>query len=248
MPDHLDALAGLTLIFVAAGMVKGVIGLGLPTVAMAFLTLTMPPADAAAILVLPSFVTNVWQLAGPQLARLLRRLWPMQLASALATVATAHWLGAVSSAGAVAGLGAALMLYALTGLAPPVRLELPAPLEPWLGPVVGAATGTVTAMTGVFVIPAVPYLQALRLSPDDLVQALGISFTVSTIALAISLAGEGQFGWPNAAASALALAAAFAGMILGTMLRARMAPATFRRWFFIGLLLLGAHLLLRGLF
>jgi len=74
MPDHLDALAGLTLIFVAAGMVKGVIGLGLPTVAMAFLTLTMPPADAAAILVLPSFVTNVWQLAGPQLARLLRRL------------------------------------------------------------------------------------------------------------------------------------------------------------------------------
>jgi len=247
MPDHLDALAGLTLIFVAAGMVKGVIGLGLPTVAMAFLTLTMPPADAAAILVLPSFVTNVWQLAGPQLARLLRRLWSMQLASALATVATAHWLGAVSSAGAVAGLGAALMLYALTGLAP-VRLELPAAVEPWLGPVVGAATGAVTAMTGVFVIPAVPYLHALRLSPDDLVQALGISFTVSTIALAISLAGEGQFGWPNAGASALALTAAFAGMILGTMLRARMAPATFRRWFFIGLLLLGAHLLLRGLF
>ena len=171
----------------------------------------------------------------------------MQLASALATVATSHWLGAVSSAGAVAGLGAALMLYALTGLAP-VRLELPAAVEPWLGPVVGAATGAVTAMTGVFVIPAVPYLHALRLSPDDLVQALGISFTVSTIALAISLAGEGQFGWPNAGASALALTAAFAGMILGTMLRARMAPATFRRWFFIGLLLLGAHLLLRGLF
>ena len=193
---------------------------------MAFLTLTMPPADAAAILVLPSFVTNVWQLAGPQLARLLRRLWPMQLASALATVSTARWLGAVSSAGAVAGLGAALMLYALTGLAP-VRLELPAAVEPWLGPVVGAATGAVTAMTGVFVIPAVPYLHALRLSPDDLVQALGISFTVSTIALAISLAGEGQFGWPNAGASALALTAAFAGMILGTMLRARMAPPPF---------------------
>lgn len=247
MADHLGALAGLTLIFVAAGMVKGAIGLGLPTVAMAFLTLTMPPADAATILVLPSFVTNVWQLAGPQLARLLRRLWPMQLASGLATVAAAHWLGAVSSAGAVAGLGAALMLYAVTGLAP-VRLELPTRLEPWLGPVVGAATGAVTAMTGVFVIPAVPYLQALRLSPDDLVQALGISFTVSTIALALSLVGEGQFGWPNAGASALALAAAFAGMMLGAALRARMAPTAFRRWFFIGLLLLGAHLLLRGLY
>lgn len=246
MPDHLGLLAGLTLIFVLAGLIKGVIGLGLPTVAMAFLTLMLPPADAAAILVLPSFVTNVWQLAGPQLARLLRRLWPMQLASALATLATAHWFGAVSSAGAVAGLGAALVLYALTGLAP-LRLELPARLEPWLGPLVGAATGAVTAMTGVFVIPAVPYLHALRLSPDDLIQALGISFTVSTIALAVALAGGGQFAWPSVGASGLVLAGAFAGMILGTALRARMQPATFRRWFFIGLMALGAHLLLRGL-
>lgn len=246
MPDHLGVLAGLTLIFVLAGLIKGVIGLGLPTVAMAFLTLMLPPADAAAILVLPSFVTNVWQLAGPQLARLLRRLWPMQLGSALATLATAHRFGAVSSAGAAAGLGGALMLYSLTGLAP-LRLELPKRLEPWLGPVVGATTGAVTAMTGVFVIPAVPYLHALRLPPDDLIQALGISFTVSTIALAVTLAGGGQFAWPSVGASALVLAAAFAGMIIGTALRVRMHPATFRRWFFIGLLALGAHLLLRGL-
>src|SRR5579862_6722432 len=98
MLEHVSVLAGLVLIFLVAGFVKGALGLGLPTIAMAFLTLMMPPAAAATVLILPSFVTNVWQLAGPQLGALLRRLWPMQLAGALATVATARWLGAVSSA------------------------------------------------------------------------------------------------------------------------------------------------------
>jgi hypothetical protein len=245
MLDHPGVLAGMTLVFVLAGFVKGVIGLGLPTVAMAFLTLMMSPAEAATVLILPSFVTNVWQLAGPQLAALLRRLWPMQLAGALATVATARWLGAVSSSGTVAALGAALVLYAASGLAP-LRLGVPARLEPWLAPLVGGATGVVTATTGVFVIPAVPYLQALRLTPDALVQALGLSFTVSTIALAAALAGDGQFRWPSAGASLIALAAAFSGMLAGTAVRARMRPVTFRRWLFVGLGALGVHLMLRA--
>jgi len=247
MIGHFGPLAGLTLVFVFAGFVKGVIGMGLPTVAMGFLTLLMPPAEAATILVLPSFVTNVWQLAaGPQLVALLRRLWPTLLAVTVGTVAAARWFGAVSSAGTLAALGAALALYAVTSLAP-LRLQVPARTEWWLGPVAGAATGIVTAATGVFVIPIVPYLQALRLAPEDLVQALGLSFTVSTIALAAALAGDSQFQRPQAGASVVALAAAVGGMLLGQAVRTRMQPKTFRLWFLVGLLLLGLHLMLRGL-
>ena len=247
MTENLTLLAGLTLVFCFAGFVKGVIGMGLPTVAMGFLTLLMPPAEAATVLVLPSLVTNVWQLAaGPRLGVLLRRLWSIQLAATVATILAARWLGAVSSAGTLAALGAALALYAISSLAP-LRLDVPARTEWWLGPVVGGATGIVTAATGVFVMPAVPYLQGLRLAPDDLVQALGVSFTVSTVALAIALAGDGQFQWPHAGASVLALVAAIAGMLLGQAVRTRMQPKTFRLWFLVGLLLLGLHLMLRGL-
>ena len=64
--------------FLIAGFVKGVIGLGLPTVAIGLLGLVMPPAEAAALLVVPSLVTNVWQLAaGSSFMTLLPRLWPM---------------------------------------------------------------------------------------------------------------------------------------------------------------------------
>ena len=67
-----------TLTFLLAGFVKGVIGLGLPTVSMGLLSLVMAPAKAASLLIVPSFVTNVWQLAaGPSFGRLARRLWPM---------------------------------------------------------------------------------------------------------------------------------------------------------------------------
>jgi len=43
-----------------------VTGLGLPTISMGLLAIVMPPTEAAAILILPSFITIVWQmLAGP---------------------------------------------------------------------------------------------------------------------------------------------------------------------------------------
>ncbi len=141
--------------FLLAGFVKGVIGLGLPTVAIGLLDLVMAPAQAASLLVLPSLVTNVWQLtAGPRFLPLLRRLWPMMGGICLGTWAGAGSLAA-SDGRATAVLGIALALYAAMGLAA-ARLSVPARLEPWLSPVVGAATGLVTAATGVFVIPAVP--------------------------------------------------------------------------------------------
>ena len=52
-------LVGLT--FVLAGGVKGVIGLGLPTVSLAILTATLGLHSAMALLVAPSLVINVWQ-------------------------------------------------------------------------------------------------------------------------------------------------------------------------------------------
>ena len=65
-------------IFLLAGFVKGMIGMGLPTVAVGLLGLMMTPSQAAAILIVPSLVTNVWQaLAGGHLRAVAARLWPM---------------------------------------------------------------------------------------------------------------------------------------------------------------------------
>jgi uncharacterized membrane protein YfcA len=233
-------------VFALAGLTKGVIGLGLPTISMGLLAVVMTPVEAAAILVLPSFVTNVWQMvAGPSLVTVVRRLWLMMLAVCFGTWAGAGLItGAFAHYGATL-LGAALLLYAVTGLVS-VRFVASNEYERWLGPFVGAITGLITAATGVFVIPAVPYLQAIGLEKEELVQALGLSFTVSTVALSINLALAGALNASIAGPAIGALAVACAGMWFGQALRLRMQPATFRRWFFVGLLMLSIYLLARS--
>jgi uncharacterized membrane protein YfcA len=236
-------------IFLLAGAVKGVVGMGLPTVAMGLLATLMLPAQAAALLLIPSFVTNVWQLlSGPAFGRLLKRLWTMMVGVVLGTVGGAGMLTGAHSGRALIALGVALALYAALGLLS-VRFSVRPAHERWLSPLIGATTGLITGATGVFVIPAVPYLQALNLERKDLIQALGLSFTVSTIALAVGLYGHGAFAASAAplGLSLLALIPALAGMIAGQHVRERMSVETFRRVFFAGLLLLGVYLVLEGL-
>ncbi len=247
MTDPLGFAALVAGTFLFAGLVKGVIGLGLPTVAMGLLGLAMPPVEAAALLLVPSLVTNLWQLlGGPGLGGLLRRLWPMMLGVVAGTVAGAGMIAGAAGGLATGLLGLALLVYGMAGLARP-RLAVPRRAERWAGPLVGAATGLVTGATGVFVIPAVPYLGALGLGRDELVQALGLSFTVSTLALAAGLALHGALPVAASAASLLAVLPALAGMAAGGWLRARVRPETFRLCFFAGLLVLGVELAWRGL-
>jgi uncharacterized membrane protein YfcA len=244
------------LVFVLAGLVKGVTGMGLPTVAVALLTLRMSPLEAAALLIVPSSVTNVWQLAvGPALYPLWRRFRPLLagicIGTAIAGVAGA-WLSgdavdggpAMGSLLASAVLGLALAGYGLLGLTG-WRMRVAVRHQRWAGPLAGAATGAMSAVTGVFVMPVAPYLQALDLDRDDLVQAMGLAFTVSTLALAVTLACRGQWQASAAGSSFLALLPACGGMVLGQWLRGRMQAALFRRCFFVSLVALGAHQLLR---
>jgi uncharacterized membrane protein YfcA len=247
MSDLLPHLLLITGTFILAGLVKGVIGLGLPTVAMGLLGLAMPPAEAAALLLVPSLVTNVWQLlAGPHFGALLRRLWGMMLGVVAGTLAGSGLIAGTAGHAATAALGGALALYGVVGLLKP-RLRVPAAAEPWAGPLVGTATGLVTGATGVFVVPAVPYLGSLGLERDDLVQALGLSFTISTLALAAGLAWHGALPMGAARTSLLALVPALTGTVLGGRLRVPVRPETFRLYFFAGLLVLGGELFWRSL-
>jgi uncharacterized protein len=244
---ELSILTYVLVVFTLAGFTKGIIGLGLPTISMGLLAVVLSPIEAAALLILPSLVTNIWQmLDGPHLKSLLRRLWPLNLGVCLGTWAGAGFLSGLGGPYGALALGIALMVYAFSGLAA-LKLAVPAGAERWMGPLAGASTGAITAATGVFVIPAVPYLQAIGLTKDELVQALGLSFTVSTLALAVTLLDSSGLGlglaWPSAAGMVVAVV----GMRLGQAVRARLSPQTFRFWFFVGLLALGAYLAARGL-
>ena len=247
LPYSLPQLMLILLVFFLAGTVKGVVGLGLPTISMALLSLFMTPAQAAAMLVIPSLVTNLWQ-AGPlaTLPGLLRSLGGMQVCIFAGTLLGALLLGAPAGQWASVALGVALVLYAGWGLLGRVR-DVPPLARRWAGPLAGFVTGGITAATGVFVIPAVPYLQALGLSRNHLIQAMGISFTVSTVALALGLWLNGSYPAASAGISLLMLAPALLGMMAGQRLRNVLSVRAFKIVFFFSLILLGIYQTVDGI-
>jgi uncharacterized membrane protein YfcA len=85
-------------------------------------------------------------------------------------------------------------------------------------------------------------MQAIGMEKDELVQALGVYFTVATIALAFNLTSEGLISAATALPGSIAMATSFAGMFIGQALRSRMQPETFRRWFLIAMIFLGIYL------
>jgi uncharacterized membrane protein YfcA len=190
--DAASTLVAIAGAFLLAGFVKGVIGLGLPTVSIGLLGLLMTPAQAAAILVVPSLVTNIWQAAvGGGLLALARRLWPLLAGICIGTAVGVAFLPRDDNGRATVWLGLALAIYAALGLVN-VEFSVPRHAETWLGLLMGAATGAITVATGIFVMPGTPYIQSMEFDHDKLVQALGLSFTVSTITLAAALAYTGS--------------------------------------------------------
>ena len=229
--------------FLLAGGVKGVIGLGLPTVSLALLTVATDLPTAMALLLVPSLATNLWQAAaGGNGGAILRRLWPFLL---MATVTV--WLGAtmltrVDLALLSGLLGLLLVAYSTVSLAG-LRFTMTARQEAWIGPLAGTANGILTGMTGSFVVPGVLFLQAAGLSRDMLIQAMGMLFSASTLALAAALQGNGLLTAELGTLSAAALLPAIAGMAVGRRIRQRLSEHLFRRVFFIALLMLGGYII-----
>ncbi len=230
-------------IFLLAGLVKGVTGLGLPTVSLALLTVLLDMRTGMALILVPSFLTNIWQASrGGAGILLLRRLWPFLL-PAMLTV----WIGALALSSADLALlpkilGGLLVLYALLSLSG-FKPALTPRQQIWMGPLLGAVNGLLTGMTGSFVVPGVLYLQACNLKRDALVQAMGMLFLASTIALAVSLQGNELLSKELGLSSSLAVVPALAGVILGQTIRRRLSEPLFRKVLFLSLLLLGIYIL-----
>jgi len=242
--DNPAVVATIVGTFLLAGGVKGVIGLGLPTIGLAILTVALDLVSAMALLLIPSLVTNFWQGAvGGHAAMLFRRLWPFMLTATATVFVGGRAFASLDHAWLATLLGVLVMAYgavSLAGWRPRVTLAQ----DRWIGPTAGVVNGVLTGMTGSFVVPGVIYLNALGLPRDALVQGMGILFTLATLALAASLGGGGYLTAELGLGSLLGLAPALAGMWVGQRIRRRLSADAFRRVFFAALLALGLYIVI----
>ncbi|BBB25960.1 sulfite exporter TauE/SafE family protein [Amphritea japonica] len=234
----------ISLTFMLAGMVKGVTGMGLPTVTLAILTVVSDLPTAMVLLLIPSFCTNLWQACrGGEMGNIVRRCWAFLLPATLLIPLGGVSLSFIDTSYLSLLLGVVLISYAVISLFG-LTLVIGDDKQRWAGPLCGAVNGILTGMTGSFVVPGVIYLQGIGLNRTQLIQAMGMLFTLSTLALGISLGDNALLSEQQMILSALGLIPAIAGMLIGQRIRRRLSEQLFRRLFFTALLLLGGYILL----
>ncbi len=235
-------------VFFLAGCIKGAIGMGLPLVVVGVLTAIIGLQPAMALLLVPAFLTNVWQgLAGAHTGQLLRRYWTFFVPTMLFTLPGTMALARVNVSYLTGLLGLLLIAFSVLNLTRP-HFHVPKRLEARLNPLMGAVSGVLAGMTGAFTVPGVAYLQSTQLKRDELIQAMGILFTLSTVGLSVSLGSQNLLTANLGYASLGAVLPTIAGVYLGTRIRKRTSEESFRFIFLIALALLGLYIVTRSAF
>lgn len=233
--------------FLLAGTVKGVVGMGLPTVILAMTTAVIGLKAAIVLILLPTLLTNIWQaLNGGQARAVIRVIWPFLLFMALFTQlggmvmarADVQWLTIL--------LGLILMLYGIVSLGG-LHPRMPEGWNRWMGPLAGLCSGILAGMTGAGAFPGLLYLQSLGLPRNMLIQAMGMKFATIALALTASMGGQNLLSIELGAVSLASLLPAIIGMAIGARLRRGLSEALFRRLFFLGLVAMGATIALRAI-
>ncbi len=232
--------------FLLSGSVKGVIGLGLPTVSLGLLAAALDLTTAMALLLIPSFVTNIWQaVVGGNGKTIFKRIWPFLCLATVTISLGATALSLINPLYLSILLGILLLAYSILNILG-FRLSISPHHEKWAGPILGAVNGILTGMTGSFVVPGVMYLQEIGLSRDMLVQAMGMLFSLSTIGLAFALQKNNLLTPKLATISAFAVVPAIIGMMLGQKVRKSLSETKFRKVFFISIFVLGVLIIAKA--
>ena len=151
------ALGLIAFALAMAGVVKGVIGIGLPIVTIVILSHFLDAHLVLAIVTLPILFTNLWQAVGSgSLLTPLKRFWPMILCLVLGIVFAAQLAAAVDTDVLYGLMGISVVVFAVTSYIRPSG-GLKETTERWAGPLAGAIGGILGGVSTIWGPPMMMY-------------------------------------------------------------------------------------------
>ncbi len=234
--------------FFVAGVVKGVVGIGMPMTAIGILSQITEPRLAIALAVIPIFVANSWQSyrSGNVVPTLVQyRFFAISLGIAifLSTLLVAY----VKTDILIATLGAVIALFAVTNFAY-TPAYLPEKYDRAAQITSGAISGLFGGLTAIWGPPMVIYLLSRRVEKDEFMRVSGVLLFVGSIPLIAGYLVSGMLDGRTAVLSALMVVPTLSGFAIGERLRGSLNPSLFRKVLLAVFLLIGLNLLRRGLF
>jgi uncharacterized protein len=244
--EHASIIAAVACSLIVAGLLKGIIGVGMPIVALPLLSLFIDIQSAAMLLSMPLILSNLPQgLEGGKTGRCLMQLMPVIFGMIPGLALGVRVLLALDAN--VAKIIAGLVLMGVGGvtlLAPKLqlasRLVLPTGIACGF---FGGFRGGIAAMPGPLVFI---FLLAKGLRGQAFTKEASLYLVVSASLLAILLTASRQFSWLDVGVSTAAMLPVVLGMYVGQRMRDRIAPETFKTLVLIAVIAAGAELLRHG--
>lgn len=244
----LTGLVVACLAAVAAGVVKGAVGFGMPMLLISVLSAFLPPDIALAGLILPTVVTNGAQAFGHGARAALasvRRFRVFLLAGLVFLAISAQMVNWIPAATLLVLISLPVTGFAAMQLAG-VTFALARQSVP-IEVAAGALAGFVGGLSGVWGPPTVAYLTALNTQKAEQLRVQGVIYGLGAISLVVAHLGSGVLRAETLPFSALLIAPALVGQWVGRAIHDRIDQETFRRATLVVLLLAGLNLLRRGL-
>jgi uncharacterized membrane protein YfcA len=233
---------------IIAGLLKGVIGVGMPVVALPLLSLFVDIKSAVMLLSLPLIFSNIPQaLEGGKTGRCLVQLLPVILGMIPGLILGVRILLALDANVAEIIAGVVVMgVGGVTLLAPKLQLQsrLVLPAGVTFG-FFGGVLGAIAAMPGPLVFI---FLLAKGLRGKAFTKEASLYLVVSAGLLALLLTASREFNWRDVSVSAAAMLPVGLGMFAGQLIRDKIAPQTFEKLVLFAVIAAGADLLRHGFF
>lgn len=247
MPDP-DLIAVASIVLLLAGAVKGFVGLGLPTMSLALLTLKYDARTAVALILVPMLFSNIWQFwRGPDMAGCLRRHWRFAVVLFFCVAATVWLTQSAPDRILRTVLGIFTLVFCVMSWRDVVPAIAPHRLRGF-ELLCAATAGLVGGLTAAWASPLVIFLTGLRLERDDFVQALGLLIAVGSLALFATYPAVGHVTAQDIALSSCLLVPTLIGFAAGEHLRLKSDPKKFKPVFLMAFFLLGINLIAGALF
>ena len=236
--DSVDYIFILTA-YAVASVIKGLTGIGFSTSCLPIMALHLDLKVAIPLVIVPSIVSNLTiMIQAGSFGEAIRRFWPLYAASIPGLLIGLNILIAINVDIAKAILGLVLVLYALLTLAN-TPYSLPEIVERKLKIPVGFLTGFINGLTGSQVMPVLPYLMSLDLEKNSFVQAINISFTLSSLIMLISMQHLGYLSQNLLITAITSLLPVLAIVYVSGRIRRHLPQILYRRLVLIFLLIIG---------
>jgi len=239
--------------FLLAGIIKGTVGIGLPTISISIMAQFVDPRVAISMLLVPALVTNTWQIhRGGQVLRSVRLLWPFAIAMIVTMYVSAQFAPMVSQRFLTGGIGVMVVLWTATSLIKSPR-KIPAAFDRILQVLAGLLSGAIGGLTAIWSPPMVMYLLARHSDPgqsekDDFVRFTGFLILCGTVPLVAGYVGNGILTSQLAIVSALMILPTLIGFSIGERLRKNLDSTRFQKVVLGVFCLMGLNLVRRAYF